>query len=482
MRTGVAAVLLMLLALPDARAQTLEIDFSRVARESGRYMFGGAHVPPAAHPGAMEALRGTGVGHIRFDVSLEDILPKNITLADYVANRDGVADPARWNWALEAEIGRVRNAGLAAYGILLWNPKWLTKNGANNGEVANYDVWEDIVRKVLVRMGAKFEYIEIWNEPCWKAFLDLEPNWTSDKVTQITVEYHRRALRAAQGLGLKLGGPACYGWWRDTLIEAILADEFIRKQISFVSWHYYDKDQADYVDFERTVAMVRQHAGRDLEMHVSEWNYSGDPGSYPEFQNGPMATAWVARKLIQFYRLGVDSATMYHLSNGPWGYGYEEGNGKWGGYAWNEGRATPYRFLAAFDLFARKLGLGDDGAKVGVVEMKETAMPASIAAVALNTGSRSNVILLANHGAAQSGRVSIRVKAPGTGAAAAVLEAFRTGADGKVTGATSLLQGDLVQLRDGYATLQVEVPANTAVGMRIQWKALPGAPSFNPIP
>jgi hypothetical protein len=476
-----ATVLALLLAAPTW-SQTLEIDFSRSIRESGPYMYGGAHVAPPEHPGALDALRGAGVGHIRFDISLEQILPANITLQDYLANRNGVADPARWNWAIESDINRVRAAGLAAYGILLWNPRWLTKNGANNGEIANYDVWEDIVRKVLQRLGARFEYIEIWNEPCWEAFLDLKPAWTSDKVTQITVEMHRRALRAAQGLGLKLGGPAGYGWWRDTLIEALLADDFIRQNIGFVSWHYYDKDQTDYVDFERTVAMVRERSGRDLEIHVSEWNYSGDTGSYPDFQNGPNATAWVARKLIQFYRLGVDSATMYHLSNGPWGYEYKEGNGKWGGYEWRDGRAVPYRFLSVFGLFGRTLGLGQPGAKVAVVDLKESTMPVSTAAVALKTAAGANVILLANHGSPQASRVSIRVKAPAQGGVGAQLQAWQTGADGQVSSGLPLLQGNPVLPREGYVTLQVEVPAYTAVGMRLQWKALPGAPSFNPIP
>jgi hypothetical protein len=476
------ALLALLLAVPTAWAQTLEVDFSQVRRNSGPYMFGGAHVPPAEHAGAMNALREAGVGHIRFDISLQDILPANITLQDYLANRNGAADPSRWNWALESEINRVRAAGLPAYGILLWNPKWLTKNGTNKGEISNYDVWEDVVRKVLTRLGPKFEYIEIWNEPCWKDFLDLGPEWNTEKVKQITVEMHRRALAAAQGLGLKLGGPACYGWWRDTLIEAILADDFVRQRISFVSWHYYDKDQADYVDFERTVALVRERAGRDLEIHVSEWNYSGDQGSYPEFQNGPMATAWVAKKLIQMYRLGVDSATMYHLSNGPWGYEYKAGNGKWGGYEWREGRAAPYGFLSAFALFGRTMNLNQKGAKISVVELKESAMPASISAVALNIASQANMILLANHGSDQAGRVSMRVKVPAAGAAALAVEAHRTGTDARITTATSLLQSDLVVVRDGYAIVQIEVPPYTAVGVRLQWKALPGAPAFHPIP
>ncbi len=483
---GLRSLLLLLglavCAVPQVQSQTLEVDFSRVVRESGPYMFGGAHVPPPEHPGAMDALRTAGVGHIRFDVSLEDILPANITLQDYLANRNGVADPARWNWGLESEINRVRAAGLAAYGILLWNPRWLTKNGQNNGEVVNYDVWEDIVHKVLVRMGSRFEYIEIWNEPCWTAFLDLGPEWSSEKVKQVTVEYHRRALRAAQGLGLKLGGPACYGWWRDTLIEAILADSFIRQQISFISWHYYDKDQSDYVDFERTVALVRERAGRDLEIHVSEWNYSAGPESYPEYQNSPRATAWVARKLIQFYRLGVDSATMYHLSNGPWGYEYKEGNGKWGGYEWRDGRAYPYGFLSAFALFARTLGLSQAGAKVGIVDSKETDMPASLNGVALKNGAQANVILLANHGSGQTGRVSIRVKLPPGGAAAAAVQAFGAGTDGKVFDAISLLRENLVVPRDGYAVIQVQVPAYTAVGLRLDWRALPAAPLLSPIP
>jgi hypothetical protein len=473
---------LLFFAAPPVRSQALEVDFNQVVRGSGPYMFGGAHIPPAEHAGAMEALRTAGVGHIRFDISLEDILPANIGLQDYLANSGGVADPARWNWKLENEIGRVRAAGLSAYGVILWNPGWLTKNGKNNGEVVNYDVWEDIVRKVLVRLGSRFEYIEIWNEPCWTAFLDSGSDWSVERVKQVTVEYHRRALRAAQGLGLKLGGPACYGWWRDTLIEAILADEFIRKQISFVSWHYYDKDQADYIDFERTVSMIRERAGRDLDIHVSEWNYSAGPDSYPEFQNSPRAAAWVAMKLIQFYRLGVDASTMYHLSNGPWGFEYRDGNGKWGGYEWRDGRAIPYGFLSAFTLIARTLGLGQLGAKVAVVDSRQVDMPASLAGVGLKNGAQANVILLANHGSGQAVSLSIRVKSPSAGVAAVALQAFATGAEARVFDGTSLLRENLVVTRDGYALVRVEVPAYTAVGLRLDWKSPPAAPLLNPIP
>lgn len=477
---GLALLATLLGMAAPVSSQTLQVDFSKVVRNSGPLMFGGAHVPGPEHPGAMEALRMTGVSHIRFDISLESIVPANTTIQDYLANRNGVADPARWNWApIESEIQRVRAAGLPAYGIILWNPKWLTKNGQNNGEVWNYDIWQDIVHKVLVRIGSRFEYIEIWNEPCWTAFLDLGADFSVDKVKQVTVEYHRRALLAAQGLGLKLGGPVAYGWWRDELIGAILNDDLVRQNISFISWHHYDRDQSDYADFEKTVSLIRTRAGRDIEMHVSEWNYSAGPDSYPEFQNSSRAAAWVAKKLIQFYSLGVDSATMYHLSNGPWGYEYKEGNGKWGGYEWRDGRAVPYTFLSSFNMFARTLGLGLTGERVSVVEATATGIPASLGAVALKSGPQANMVLLSNHGSTQAVSLTIRVKAP-AGAAAIAAQAFGVGQDNKSFDGISLLDSARALFKDGFAVIRVDVPAYTAMAIRLDWSR-PAAPILHPI-
>jgi hypothetical protein len=161
---------------------------------------------------------------------------------------------------------------------------------------------------------------------------------------------------------------------------------------------------------------------------------------------------------------------------------YKEGNGKWGGYEWRDGRAVPYRCLSVFGLFARTLGLAQPGAKVAVVDLKETTMPVSTAAVALKTAAGANVILLVNHGSPQASRVSIRVKAPAQGGMGAQLQAWQTAADGVVSSGMPLLQANPVLPRGGYVTLQVDVPAYTAVGMRLQWKTLPGAPSFDPIP
>jgi hypothetical protein len=449
--------------------QTMDVDFSRVVRHSGPYMFGGAHIPPASHPGALQALRAAGVSHVRFDISLADIVPANTTVAAYLANQGGVANPAGWNWALESEIRRVREAGLAAYGVLLWNPAWLTRNGKSNGEVVDYRVWEDIVRKVLTRLGSRFAYIEIWNEPCWTDFLDLGPGSSVERITQVTLEYHRHALHAAEGLGLKLGGPVGYGWWRDTLLQAALSDEYIRSHLGFVSWHHYDQAHFEYTDFERTVALVRRLAGRDIEMHVSEWNYSGDRGSYPEFQNGPHAAAWVGKKLIEFYRLGVDSATMYHLSNGPWGYEYQEGNGKWGGYEWRDGAAHPYRFLATFAMFGKMLGLAQPG-EVSVVE-SQPAVVAGVTGVGLKNAAQGDVILLASHGSTQAATLSIRVRTPASPAAALAIKAFSSSGSGRVLDAASLLHDALVVPKNGYAVIHLEVPPYTALGLRLEWKA-----------
>jgi len=466
----VLMVVLSLMSCSDTTSgwtQTLDVDFRHVVRESGPYMFGGAHIPPASQPGALQALRDAGVTHIRFDISLEDIVPKNITLSEYIANPAGVADPANWNWKLESEIRRVRDAGLSAYGILLWNPKWLTGNGNDNGEVLDYNVWEDIVRKVLMRLGPSFEYIEIWNEPCWRTFLDLGTSSPEEKVKQVTLEYHRRALHAAEGLGLKLGGPACYGWWRDVLIEALLKDEYIRSHLGFVSWHHYDKDHVDYADIERTAKLVRERAGRDIEMHVTEWNYTADSGSFPEYQNSPKAAAWVARKLIEFYHTGVDSATMYHLSNGPWGYDYAKNNGKWGGYEWRNGVAEPYGFLSVFDMFGKTLGLAQKDAHVEVVETTPLNLPPRVNGIGLTSGAQSNLILLANHGSELPATLLIRATPPVASATAPVVQTFSASGDGTVMEGAVAIEG--VEAKSDHAEIRIEIPAYTAIGLRLDW-------------
>ena len=80
-----------------AQPEIVSIDYSRQIAMGSPLIFGGAHTPLLDHDDAWKKVADTGVTMLRRDFFIEQILPANIILADYKANKNNVTDPTKWN-------------------------------------------------------------------------------------------------------------------------------------------------------------------------------------------------------------------------------------------------------------------------------------------------------------------------------------------------------------------------------------------------
>ena len=80
-----------------AGSNNIVINFANQIATGSPLVFGGAHAPNLDHQDAWDLIANAGVTMIRRDFFIENELPKDITLDDYINNKNNIQNPDNWN-------------------------------------------------------------------------------------------------------------------------------------------------------------------------------------------------------------------------------------------------------------------------------------------------------------------------------------------------------------------------------------------------
>ncbi len=161
----------------------VSIDYAKQIATGSPLVFGGAHNPNVEHQDAWNKIAYVGVTNIRKDFFIEDLIPANISLQDYKNNKNNIQDVRNWNQTkINEKISLFKNAkerNLKVIAIVSYAPKWLTYSGKIYGVPSDWDIYEDLVKKTYLLFRDYVDYLEIWNEPNYPAFMDVQKSGLS---------------------------------------------------------------------------------------------------------------------------------------------------------------------------------------------------------------------------------------------------------------------------------------------------------------
>lgn len=323
---------------------TLTSNYSQVVSTSTPLLFGGAQVPDVNSEQAWELIDKAGVTSVRKDFFLEYSLPNNITLADYISNKNDVSNPARWKTQFidttNASFKEAKKRGMKTIGIVSYAPYWLTHNGKQHGVPTNWDVYEDIVKKLYRIHRDDLDYIELWNEPSYRIFLQPEGSGLSREQAYLEIFKHAsKAIREVDaeindGKRIMIGGPVDHKSDNLVMLEELLKDTTSRSNLDFISFHHYDVNPP-YVKPWRD--LLAKYGSDNLPIFLTEWNFNSDVKvNHPEL-TANAAIPYTGKMLISFLKDGISAANYYSLfaldrQSKTSGHGYlafyENANGK----------------------------------------------------------------------------------------------------------------------------------------------------------
>ncbi|MBM7789835.1 DUF7402 domain-containing protein [Tenggerimyces flavus] len=471
MRIGTFATVLTLLgallwaASPPPIAQaavTATADFSVDAGPGHAEVFGsGINVPRLTDTNKIETLHQTGTRFIRGDAYLDDILPKDTSIAGYLEampSGTGVADPTTWDWSKYAWVDEHHKRGAKIVLILAYNISWLSANGKQFGPPNGpdgYRVYGDVVGKIYRHFKDKVHLVEVWNEPDLDIFLDLPDGTTMAQRIEVYTKIYETAADAVQAADphsdVPIGGPVMshpnvgLQW-----IDKLLRDTRVKDDINFLSYHVYNH----YDSFrDEQVTQWKQAArdlgkGEDFPVYVTEWNWDPVYGDVPMNGNHPHTISYAAWRLSTFLKQHTNG-TNYFADNDeaevPEFFGVHR-NGML------PPKARVYRLMSV------DLGLG-----AGASRLRPMTYPTSIssAGAAMNANG-DRVAWLVNDGTAP---LEVELNLTGLGSAtsttATVFEAS------PIQPTTAPKTSVPLQVTGGAARLDVAVPAKSLIGVRL---------------
>lgn len=334
-------------------------------------LFGGAHTPLESHQDAWDKIDEVGVTMIRRDFFMEQILPTNITLEDYKNNKDGVQDPKKWNQeminAAKNRYTEAHKRGMKTMGIVNYAPAWLTYSQTPFGMPKDWEVYEDIVKKLYTMYRDDLDYLEIWNEPSYSRFMDVKN--TDKSMEEIYVEIAKHTIKAVRevddekndGKRVALGGlVADNPVYAGSMLEAILKESAVTDELAFISYHTYGHDEPSSTKYRN---ILKEHGLGDIPMFVTEWNFSSDEKVQQPEKIADKAITYTANQFLTYIDQNIAGANYYMLE--PIDYD-TPGIGKkyMGFYKWQDNKAILLPHAKTWRLFSVKMGMGDGESKI----------------------------------------------------------------------------------------------------------------------
>jgi len=352
----------------------ITIDFSSNSISGSPLIFGGSHSPKAEDTDAWNQIEEVGITSIRKDLFPDKVVPQT-NIHNYKNNVNGVADPKNWN---EVEINKVKDAFINAQnrnmktiGILAYTPKWLTHNGKDNGVPQDWEVFEDIAKKIYRIHRDNIDYMEIWNEPDWQVFLDIQNSgMTREEVYENMFYYGAKAIREVDkeindGKIVPIGGPTASDTEQGELLESIIISPRSKQYLDFVSYHNYElKEGRSFPEPSwNNYKEVLNENNIDRPIFITEWNYTADSTKPTEENTGPKGILFTANKFVDYFKMGLTGAN-YHVIEPLWSSKGNGGEGYFGFYKWSNNKAELVPQARSWRILSRQMDLGTGTSKI----------------------------------------------------------------------------------------------------------------------
>lgn len=341
----------------------LQINFANVITQGSPLIFGGTQVPDLTHNDAWAKIKETGVTIVRKDFFPEYTVP-NTTISDYLRNKNNITNPQNWR---TNDIQRTKNnyhfaknAGMYAMGIVSYAPPWLTYTGNQHGVPKDWNIYEDIIGKLYRIYREDLDYLEIWNEPTYRIFLDPTGSGLSREEAYLQIFLHATsAIRQVDneindGKRIKIGGQMSHLSDNLSIAEYILQNSEARSELDFVSFHHYGPNPPNYVPWKN---LLKKYNVPDLPLVVSEWNISSEVNKNRSELTGSAAIPYTGKILIDYLNNGIYGANYYSLF--PIDKSFKNsGHGFLAFYTWGNNTATLLPQAKTWYLLSQQLKLG----------------------------------------------------------------------------------------------------------------------------
>lgn len=460
----------------SAAPLTISVDYSKQTAKGSPLIFGGNHAPNVEHQDAWNKIAEVGVTSIRKDLFIDKALPNNISINDYLKNKNGAADTENWNWneinKIKDIFSNAKKRNFKTIGILCYNPAWLTFSKTPYGVPISWTVYEDIVKKIYKIHRNNLDYIEIWNEPDWNIFFNTKNSGLSPEEAYSILYYHAtKAIREVDssfndGKTIPIGGPANSDVYHTSVLETLLKSKRINTEsnLNYISYHNYEtKYNVKEPSWTYYKTVLKKYNLQNKNVMITEWNYDSEGYQKPnKYNTGNDAVIYTANKFIDFLKMGLYGA-FYHILepiaiNKPKG-----GEGYFGFYSWKNGKAELLPQAKTWRILSKSMGLGTGESKIistqNSAELNSTGFINSTGeegVAFVNDSEEKRVVELKLRNIREVNRVKVEVY---------IASADENG--GKV------VQSDIVDTLDNILQYRLTAPPQSVVGIKIipesQW-------------
>lgn len=353
-----------------AQPTVIKVDYSKQIATGSPLIFGGSQYPDINHTDSWKNITDAGVTLVRKDLFINYEVP-NSTVEDYKRNKNDIQNTATWRQNHIDNVNLVyKNAkerGMKVMAIASYNPKWLTLSGDEFGVPKDWGVYEDLVAKSYKLHRQYIDYIEIWNEPTYKHFINVKNSSMSPVEAYTQLFLHGVAAikkidaDANDGKHAVIGGFVAHKPDETAFLDTFLSNEEVRKNLNFISYHNYEHRPEPSWDLYKPI--LKKYGLENIPIFLTEWNYSPEEKNPNEFLTGDPAISYVGSKLISFLNMGLAGANYYSL------FPLEEnsktpGHGYLAFYRWMNGKVELLPQAKTWRLMSKTLLLGAGPSKV----------------------------------------------------------------------------------------------------------------------
>jgi hypothetical protein len=320
---GVALLVAMTSLAGFAQTYTVSVNYSDAVNSSASpLLFGGSNEPnPGDDASFYPVANASGITFERCVIHVDQVVPSGITLAEFEANTNGVANPANWNWGPISGCVDAHAQGWKVLAGLENAPAWLTYDGSPLGVPTNWSVWQQIVTAIVQKLGSNINYVELLNEPNNFLYIAGSPYSTLNEAVQAYYYNGAVAVRAANSSVL-IGGDGEASSSLFKTLDAIIEDSAITSNLfQFASYHRYEPDPGADNYLAPLQSTLSSYGRGGLPIFMTEWNDSTEYGL-----SGNGIIPFVAENLMIFSTLpGLSGADYFSfLPGNEVVSGYEE--------------------------------------------------------------------------------------------------------------------------------------------------------------
>jgi hypothetical protein len=212
----------------------------------------------------------------------------------------------------------------------------------------------------------QLDYLEIWNEPTYRLFLDIKNSGLSREDAYIQIFKH--AIKAihevdaekADGKKILIGGFVAHSPTETSFLEKLLQDPDVTSNLDFISYHNYE--QATEPSWDKYLQILQAYNKSSLPIYITEWNHDYAADHLDPYQYSDQALPYYAKKIITYLKMGVQLTAYFRTAQ--INLNKTKSGGHWGVYQWENNKADLLPQAKSWRLLSKSLELGKGPSKI----------------------------------------------------------------------------------------------------------------------